>query len=74
MGYVMKQNLARKENYGSERSTADIKYLVIHYTSNDGDSDESNGKYFVRRRSSLGLEKQLRCTCASNPSFITVLL
>ena len=48
MGYVMKQNLARKENYGSERSTADIKWLVIHYTSNDGDSDESNGKYFAR--------------------------
>ena len=24
MGYVMKQNLARKENYGSERSTAEI--------------------------------------------------
>ena len=43
----MKQNLARKENYGSERSTADIKYLVIHYTSNDGDSDESNGKYLL---------------------------
>ena len=48
MAYTMKQNLARKENYGSQRNTADIKYLVIHYTSNDGDSDESNGKYFAR--------------------------
>ena len=48
MGYVMKQNLARKENYGSQRNTNDIKWLVIHYTSNDGDSDESNGKYFAR--------------------------
>lgn len=38
MGYVMKQNLARKENYGSQRNTNDIKWLVIHYTSNDGDS------------------------------------
>lgn len=35
MGYVMKQNLARKENYGSQRNTNDIKWLVIHYTSND---------------------------------------
>ena len=48
MGYVMKKNLARKENYGSQRNTNDIKWLVIHYTSNDGDSDESNGKYFAR--------------------------
>ena len=48
MSYVMKQNLARKENYGNKRNESDIKYLVIHYTSNDGDSDESNGKYFAR--------------------------
>lgn len=48
MSYEMKQNLARKENYGSKRNTGDIKYLVIHYTSNDGDSDESNAKYFAR--------------------------
>lgn len=48
MGYVMKQNFSRKENYGSQRNTNDIKWLVIHYTSNDGDSDESNGKYFAR--------------------------
>ena len=26
MGYVMKQNLARKENYGSQRNTNDIKF------------------------------------------------
>ena len=48
MAYTMKQNLARKENYGGERNTDSIKWLVIHYTSNDGDSDESNGKYFAR--------------------------
>ena len=47
MAYELKQNLANKSNYGSKRDISKIKYLVIHYTSNDGDSDESNGKYFV---------------------------
>lgn len=48
MGYVMKEHLANKANYGSKRDLSKIKYLVIHYTSNDGDSDEANGKYFAR--------------------------
>ena len=42
----IKTNLANKSNYGSARSTSQIKYIVIHYTGNDGDSDENNGKYF----------------------------
>lgn len=40
----VKTTLANKKNYGNKRS--DIKYLVIHYTGNDGDTDENNGKYF----------------------------
>ena len=44
----IKTNLANKGNYGSARSTNDIKYIVIHYTGNDGDTDENNGKYFAR--------------------------
>ena len=47
MSYVMKEHLANKANYGSKRDLSKIKYLVIHYTSNDGDSDEANGKYFA---------------------------
>lgn len=47
MSYVLKQNLANRANYGSKRDLSKIKYLVIHYTSNDGDSDEANGKYFA---------------------------
>ena len=47
MSYDLKQNLANKANYGSKRDLSKIKYLVIHYTSNDGDSDENNGKYFA---------------------------
>lgn len=46
MAYTMKTNLANKNNYGSKRDTKDIKYIVIHYTGNDGDTDENNGKYF----------------------------
>lgn len=46
MSYVFKTNIANRANYGSKRSTSNIKYLVYHYTSNDGDSDEANGKYF----------------------------
>lgn len=42
----LKTALANKSNYGGSRSTANIKYLVIHYTANDGDTDENNGNYF----------------------------
>lgn len=46
MGYIEKENLANRENYGNKRSLSDIDYIVIHYTANDGDTDENNGKYF----------------------------
>lgn len=42
----IKQQIAARSNYGSQRNTSKIKYIVIHYTGNDGDSDESNSKYF----------------------------
>ena len=47
MSYVAKTNLANKENYGGKRLTDAIKYIVLHYTANDGDTDENNGKYFA---------------------------
>lgn len=46
MSYTIKTAIANKSNYGSKRSTSGIKYIVIHYTGNDGDTDENNGKYF----------------------------
>ena len=46
MGYVLKKNLSARANYGAARSTSAIKYIVIHYTANDGDTDEGNGNYF----------------------------
>lgn len=38
--------LANAKNFGKTRSLSKIKYIVIHYTSNDGDTDTNNGKYF----------------------------
>ena len=43
----IKIKLAHRSNYGSKRSLSSIKYIVLHYTSNDGDTDENNGKYFA---------------------------
>lgn len=43
----MKTQLAHRSNYGGKR-TAKIEWIVMHYTANDGDSDESNGRYFQR--------------------------
>lgn len=46
MSYTLKKNLANKKNYGALRNVSDIKYIVIHYTANDGDTDEANANYF----------------------------
>lgn len=46
MGYTLKTNIANRSNYGSSRKTSKIKYIVVHYTANDGDTDENNAKYF----------------------------
>lgn len=46
MSYILKTNIANKSNHGGKRNTGNIKYLVYHYTGNDGDTDENNGKHF----------------------------
>lgn len=38
--------LANRKNYGGPRQAGDIKYLVFHYTANDGDHDTANASYF----------------------------
>ena len=43
----IKTQLANRANYGGKRS-ARIEWIVMHYTANDGDSDESNAKYFQK--------------------------
>lgn len=42
----IKIDYADKSNYGKARTASAIKYLVVHYTANDGDTDESNARYF----------------------------
>lgn len=42
----MKTVIAHKSNYGGVRDTRSIKYIVMHYTGNDGDTDTANAKYF----------------------------
>ena len=42
----IKTLLSNKINYGSSRSTSNIKYLVLHYTGNKTDKAVSNAKYF----------------------------
>ena len=44
--YVLKTDLANKSNYGAARQLSSIKYIVWHYTANDGDTDEANANYF----------------------------
>lgn len=46
MAYTFKTKLANSKNYGGKRSLSSIKYIVIHYTANDGDSDDGNANYF----------------------------
>ena len=47
MSYILKEKRAASGNYGGSRTASQIKYLVLHYTGNDGDSDEGNGAYFA---------------------------
>ena len=42
----VKTVIANIKNFGAKRSTGKIEYIVIHYTANDGDTDEANAKYF----------------------------
>lgn len=46
MSYTLKKKLANKSNYGGSRNKTAIKYIVIHYTGNDGDSSIVNANYF----------------------------
>ena len=45
MSVPIKTKIANKANYGGKM--ASVKYIVIHYTANDGDTDENNGNYFA---------------------------
>lgn len=46
--------LSNSANYGGARNTANIKYIVIHYTANNGDTDTGNGSYFSNNKVGAG--------------------
>lgn len=46
MSYKVVEQLAASGNYGGSRTAAQIKYLVFHYTGNDGDKAANNASYF----------------------------
>lgn len=50
----IKTNLAHRNNYGILRKKSDIKWIVVHYTANDGDHDESNANYFMQNLKANG--------------------
>lgn len=43
----IKQLRADVGNYGPARNAQAIKYIVVHYTGNDGDTAENNAKYYA---------------------------
>ncbi|MGI5824471.1 MAG: N-acetylmuramoyl-L-alanine amidase family protein [Bacillota bacterium] len=45
----MNSKQAKKENYKKERA-AEIEYIVIHYTANNGDTAEGNANYFANNK------------------------
>lgn len=49
MSYKLKKKRAHSTNYNStsKRSKANIRFAVVHYTGNDGDTDEANANYFT---------------------------
>lgn len=46
MSYTVQEQLSHPGNYGGARTAGQIKYLVFHYTGNDGDKAANNAAYF----------------------------
>lgn len=47
MSIKINELLAKPVSYGGTRKLTDVKYIVIHYTGNKGDTAEGNAKYFA---------------------------
>lgn len=47
MALTINTKLAKKVSYGGTRKLNSIKYIVIHYTGNKGDSAKGNATYFA---------------------------
>ena len=44
---IVNKLLAKSYSYGKTRSLNDVKYIVIHYTGNKGDTAIANARYFA---------------------------
>lgn len=44
---IIYEKIADNRNYGAWRNTANIKWIVMHYTANDGDTAKANANYFA---------------------------
>ncbi|MDE7424971.1 MAG: N-acetylmuramoyl-L-alanine amidase [Lachnospiraceae bacterium] len=47
MAFVINERLAKSISYGSTRDLSLIKFIVIHYTGNKGDTAKNNADYFA---------------------------
>lgn len=47
MAIKITKQLAKKISYGDKRSRNDVRYIVIHYTGNEGDTAKGNANYFA---------------------------
>jgi N-acetylmuramoyl-L-alanine amidase len=62
----------RRENFGGLRSSK-AKYLVVHFTSNDGDTARNNGEYFARElvgASAHYFVDEREIVCSVDPGYI----
>lgn len=46
MSYTLHELKAAPGNHGGTRAASQIKYIVFHYTANDGDTAENNARYY----------------------------
>lgn len=44
---------ADESNYGGKRKLSDIKFIVVHFTGNKGDTALNNCKYFKEKTDTL---------------------
>lgn len=47
MGIKINELFAKPISYGGTRNLTDVKYIVIHYTGNSGDTAQGNARYFA---------------------------
>lgn len=47
MAYALRERLAAPGNHGGSRAAGQIRYLVVHYTGNEGDTAKNNADYYA---------------------------